>query len=441
MDDDDGDAATEIHGSCDCMVIHDPSLRCAGCNICYFKSLEIANDKLQKPPTAGADFAHGNRLDSILYMTKFGSVRWICPTCDDKLLKSLCLLNHKKSSKEVLPAKYVQTDAESSVNEALSSLKNESEQMKGLLDNVMYRLDSLVCPPMSPKRKYAKVGWEKNDHDNPIMSIRPFVPDLADDPSKEWPAVPPRKPTMDYASLFKVNISASDENNSDMLKNLHSIKGDMPAFRGSKNRNGSVDVVFQNLEDATKAKKLLDTKLQNIDIKDPMPKSLKRYNLVGLQFKMDSDEVVDALIDENKHLFNLHKLSNNIVSIEGDPSSCIQVHEISKCRRNGFRVVVSISANMMASLGNTKLCLGYTKCKLYPWTYHKRCYNCNEIGHHANVCENPSTCSKCGSEEHKLQQCTNDEVKCVNCVKNNMNDTGHPAYSSVCPYNRKSMTY
>ena len=47
---------------------------------------------------------------------------------------------------------------------------------------------------------------------------------------------------------------------------------------------------------------------------------------------------------------------------------------------------------------------------------------------------------KCGSKEHRLPQCTNDEVKCVNCVKNNMNNTGHPAYSSVCPYNRKSMS-
>ena len=101
-----------------------------------------------------------------------------------------------------------------------------------------------------------------------------------------------------------------------------------------------------------------------------------------------------------------------------------------------YRIVVSISANMMASLGNARLSVGYTKCKLYEWTFHKRCYNCNEIGHYANSCENPSTCSKCSSKEHRSQDCTNNVVKCVNCVKNNVSDTGHPAYSSACPYNK-----
>ena len=404
------------------------------------KALEIHNSSLDEAQPA--DLVEASKKFGGL---KFGSIFWFCSDCKNMFQDSGCILNYFRISlddKKILPDKIVEdkaveTNAEQSVvNETLTSLKRESEEMKGLLDNVMSRLDSLACPPVSasPKRKFPKlaVAWSRNDNDNPVMSM---ISDMNDD----GVAIPPViKTPMDYSNLFKMNISstADNEGTSNLLKDLHGIKGDMPVFTGNRKYDGSVDVVFQNLEDATKAKNVLGTKLKNVNIKNPMPKNLKRFNLVGLQFDMNCNEVVDALIDENKHLFELQNSSGNVVAIKGDPTACIHVHQVSKCRRNGYRIVVSISANMMATLGKARLSVGYTKCKLYEWTYHKRCYNCNEIGHHSNSCENPSTCSKCSSKEHKSQDCTNNVDKCVNCVKNNMSDTGHPAYSSACPYNK-----
>ena len=82
------------------------------------------------------------------------------------------------------------------------------------------------------------------------------------------------------------------------------------------------------------------------------------------------------------------------------------------------------------------VCLGTNEIKraLYPWKFHKCCYNCSEIGHVANVCKNKTACSRCAGE-HLLENCMNTEQKCANCLKNNVDDVCHSAFSYLCPYN------
>jgi len=200
------------------------------------------------------------------------------------------------------------------------------------------------------------------------------VPSSNQDMSKTS-GISPKK--MDYAGVFKVNLSkkkASPEVN--IFQNLHNLK-ELPDFTvGKRKPNGSVEMLFQCHDDALKAKKILTLKIESVSMNDPVPKSLRRYNLVGLPFQMDVNEVADALIEENKHLFDLKKTSPNMVSIRSDPSSCIHIHEVNICNNgNEFRITVSMSANMLASLGNYKLCVGYVRCRLYEWYYNKNCNN------------------------------------------------------------------
>ena len=95
---------------------------------------------------------------------------------------------------------------------------------------------------------------------------------------------------------------------------------------------------------------------------------------------------------------------------------------------------MSVSANMLASIGQRKLSVGFVKCKLYKWKTHRRCYRCQEVGHFAASCTGSIACSKC-SGEHLLKDCQSDFNRCVNCVLNQREDIRHPSSASSCPYN------
>ena len=62
-----------------------------------------------------------------------------------------------------------------------------------------------------------------------------------------------------------------------------------------------------------------------------------------------------------------------------------------------------------------------------------QCYNCSGFGHYADQCKSPSVCAKCASPDHKTDACESTMFKCINCVRNNLPDVSHPAYSHKCP--------
>lgn len=64
-----------------------------------------------------------------------------------------------------------------------------------------------------------------------------------------------------------------------------------------------------------------------------------------------------------------------------------------------------------------------------------RCRNCNQIGHTTKLCNNPYTCAKYGSKDHRPNDnCIN---SCINCKKVFPGNENHSADSRECPTYKK----
>lgn len=69
-----------------------------------------------------------------------------------------------------------------------------------------------------------------------------------------------------------------------------------------------------------------------------------------------------------------------------------------------------------------------------------RCYKCHDIGHVAARCpvveSGREICRRCGSMDHKMQECSN-EPRCTLCIKVNKGTVRHVTGSLACPVARE----
>ena len=68
---------------------------------------------------------------------------------------------------------------------------------------------------------------------------------------------------------------------------------------------------------------------------------------------------------------------------------------------------------------NNRIFIGHECCRVYDLINITPCFNCGRYGHNASKCRNDSVCLKC-AEKHKVVECKNTKVECINCVFNNI---------------------
>ena len=318
----------------------------------------------------------------------------------------------------------------------LMKLQQDSAETKEKLATVMEMVQSLTSSmattSLSPKRKLARVAWQDDNDEHPVYTFRTAAAandGVCSNISKESLAQPKL-----HNGKVKVNLKKKNDCNDDVniLKCIHEKKGCVPEFSGKKKHDGSVDILFDDFQKAMEAKDYFDKNVEKLTVGNPSPSKFEKINVVGIGFEMSVPEVADAIIHENKHWLDLVKLSDNTVQLKSDPFSVMHLHNVSKCKSGIYKVTTSVSSNMLATLGQRKLSIGYVLCKTYKWLNHGRCYNCQQYGHFAGNCKNKVACSKCGLD-HLYVKCNSNFEKCVNCMLAGKSETDHPSYSLTCP--------
>ena len=109
-----------------------------------------------------------------------------------------------------------------------------------------------------------------------------------------------------------------------------------------------------------------------------------------------------------------------------------------KRRRNSGNIIMEVRYDIFKDImKRAKLNVGWRICKIEEYHCIVQCYKCARFNHFAKDCENSVTCFKCAGN-HKTKECTNDYVKCINCVKTTEKlkiklNSSHTSYDKNCP--------
>ena len=406
------------------------ALHCFYCNACSLRNIdfehELAFDTVYNL-ALGVERAY--IADEISEINSLGSFTWACSDCHDKCKK---LFEPKTQTEDVpvepsadVPKWFRSFSAD--ISNQLLSLQSEVKSIKDSHQNHGFS----ASPPRKGMRSDANT-FAATLKDN----LNSFPSNIAASGSglgTPDPALSANTFAPDVKINVKKNVASSKAN---ILRDLHMNRGSLPQFSGRKKFDGSVDVLVKNYEDASVVREMLEKKMNGVEISPAIPNRMKYCSLVGLGFEMSCKEATDALIEENRHWLKMVKLSDNRIGLDGDPLALIEIMDVRHCKNIDFKVNVKISPNMLASLGKRKLSIGHSLCRLYRFKHHRRCFQCQEVGHISTDCVKPIACSRC-SLEHSSQDCKSISFKCVNCSINNKDDTNHPSYSPICPFNNR----
>jgi hypothetical protein len=98
-----------------------------------------------------------------------------------------------------------------------------------------------------------------------------------------------------------------------------------------------------------------------------------------------------------------------------------------------FQATVRVSNEIRQAImdAGDKLHVGLTVCTVYDHFHVKRCDKCQGFNHYKDKCGNDPICGRCAGP-HDTEGCNIEHFKCVNCAKNNHDETDHVASNPHC---------
>ena len=223
----------------------------------------------------------------------------------------------------------------------------------------------------------------------------------------------------------------------DLNKNLENqnviekivMENEIPLTNSHKSESGDIVLVCENKEARDTLKSLVHSTDVGITMTSPKAKQVP-ITIVGLPRDCSKEGAVKMLVMQN-HFIKKFSAVNNI-------DEHINIHFIKplKNKPTMFQIFASVSPVLRDGLRTykDKVVIGLSSCKIYDRKQVRRCNNCQKFGHFAKECTtlNDPKCGKCG-ENHRTDSCLSENRKCINCVRNNLHDTNHPASYYKCP--------
>jgi hypothetical protein len=160
------------------------------------------------------------------------------------------------------------------------------------------------------------------------------------------------------------------------------------------------------------------------------------YEVVVAKTKNPRVKIIGVYDSASKEaLISSIRSQNSFISEE----DTIEVIKIDKSRRheNSYNIVIELDPRTYGKvMEQSRLNIGWNRCRVIDHIYVLRCFKCEQYGHLARDCKNELACRIC-AQAHETKDCKSEEPKCVNCVnamkKLNLKlEVDHPVWSDVC---------
>ena len=223
--------------------------------------------------------------------------------------------------------------------------------------------------------------------------------------------------------------SASPQQNGAIQEKVQQtmVQNNIPLSRSLINKEGDTVMICETKDDRDKLKDLLSNSDEQIEMSAPAEKR-PSITIFGLKKEYEKEEIVQMLVLQNGFIKGFAD-TNNI-------NEHIEIFAVRPLKNNPdcFQAFVNVSKTLREGfyLYKNKVTIGPVSCKIYDRFHVKRCNNCQTFGHYMNEYPTPevAVCGKC-------RDCKSNESVCINCVRDNNEDTSHHTNSFKCPSLRK----
>ena len=283
----------------------------------------------------------------------------------------------------------------STVEDNVSSIKKELEEIKNLLKNHSTTPKAVTVASTKPN-----IWFDKER----LAATK----------------VAPAKPLLVVSNVEGSNIGS--------IEKVIVEKG-LPVTKSYKNNTGELVLECDNNETREMLKAEVESTSEAVQLKMMTGKKAS-VTIVGLTQPYTKEEIVNQIVSQNQFV--------TYFSTVNDIKEHIEIHDVkpTRAKPSVYQAFASVSEALRKGFSNykDKITIGIQTCKIYERFHVKRCNNCQGLGHYYKECPRPDEpcCAKCG-ENHQTNTCEATENKCINCTKEGSAETNHSTFDPKCP--------
>ena len=200
------------------------------------------------------------------------------------------------------------------------------------------------------------------------------------------------------------------------------ILGNMktPIEAVNETKDGHLAVRFTNKRNLEAAREELEKENENVISVSEKGKLKPKIKITNVS--KDDDDVIESIKTKNDWIANLIVDEEDLIIKKTEQArNKKKLHYIIKCSPKIRKAIFD---------HGDKVYTKYENCNIYDSYQPYQCYKCQEFGHSAEKCDNHQVCSYCG-DNHNYSDCPKTHMKCVNCVKKNLN-SDHKSFDRQC---------